>query len=117
MRIGEVSAWTDISAATLRYYEREGLLPAPRRRSGKRCYEATDIDRIRLLKVARAMGFNIAELRVLAAKAGGDRRGQALTQRLARTEADLAQLARQRELLSAALNCTCASPDECAVLV
>jgi hypothetical protein len=40
MRIGEVASGAEVSIQTLRYYERRGLLPAPRRQmSGYRRYE------------------------------------------------------------------------------
>jgi DNA-binding transcriptional MerR regulator len=50
MRIGEISRELGVSADTLRFYEREGLLPSPpRTESGYRDYGPTEVERIRLM--------------------------------------------------------------------
>lgn len=114
MRIGEVSALTGLSPAALRYYEREGLLPAPRRLGGKRCYAASDVAAIRAVKSARAMGFGIAELKMIGeVVADRGRRRQVLAKKLAAGEAALAALLRQQAFLSAALACACDRPEQC----
>ena len=43
MKIGELAARTDCAVETIRYYEREGLLPAPRRSAGARRTSASAI--------------------------------------------------------------------------
>jgi DNA-binding transcriptional MerR regulator len=50
MRIGELARELSVSADTLRFYERSGLLPRPRRTdSGYRDYGPAEIERIRLM--------------------------------------------------------------------
>ena len=62
MRIGALAALTDTTAETLRYYETEGLIPAPRRSaSGYRLYSAQDIRRVSFIRRARGMGFSVKE--------------------------------------------------------
>src|SRR5271154_594772 len=63
MLIGEVARRSGIAASTLRYYEREGLLPAPARVSKRRTYTSTIMGRIRIIQVARDAGFSIADTR------------------------------------------------------
>jgi DNA-binding transcriptional MerR regulator len=63
LRSGELAARAGISKDTLRFYERRGLLPAPRRSSnGYRCYPASALSRVRLIRVAMGAGFSVAEL-------------------------------------------------------
>jgi DNA-binding transcriptional MerR regulator len=111
MRIGEVSRLLGLSAATLRYYEREGLVPPTRRHGGKRRYAAIDVARLRLLKTARALGVTIADLRLMVT-CDVDRQAF-LAQQLAKTEARLSALSQQGALLRLALDCACVEPAEC----
>ena len=63
MTIAEVSKKYDISADTLRYYERIGLLPpVPRNKSGIRDYDEESCGWIELMKCMRAAGVQIEAL-------------------------------------------------------
>ena len=60
MTIAEVSRKYDISADTLRYYERIGLIPpVPRTRGGLRDYGEESCGWIQLMKCMRAAGVQI----------------------------------------------------------
>lgn len=55
-----------VNLQTIRYYEREGLLPAPPRlRSGYRVFPETAVRRVRFIKRAQELGFSLAEVRDL----------------------------------------------------
>lgn len=63
MTIAEVSQKYDISADTLRYYERIGLIPpVPRTRGGLRDYGEESCGWIQLMKCMRAAGVQIEAL-------------------------------------------------------
>lgn len=63
LKIGELAQRTETSAETLRYYEAEGLLPAPRRSdSGYRLYTDPDVGRVHFIRRARAMDFSLKEI-------------------------------------------------------
>ena len=63
MTIAEVSQKFDISADTLRYYERIGLIPpVPRSKSGIRDYDEESCGWIQLMKCMRAAGVQIEAL-------------------------------------------------------
>ncbi len=63
MTIAEVSKRFDISADTLRYYERIGLIPSvPRTKSGIRDYDEASCGWIELMKCMRAAGVQIEAL-------------------------------------------------------
>lgn len=60
MKISEVSKKCDISADTLRYYERIGLLPPINRsESGIRDYSDLDVRRVEFIKCMRRAGLPI----------------------------------------------------------
>ena len=63
MTIAEVSKKYDISADTLRYYERIGLVPpVPRNKSGIRDYDEESCRWIELMKCMRKAGVQIEAL-------------------------------------------------------
>jgi len=62
-KIGEVSSLLGISADTLRYYEKIGLLPPVQRSpSGIRYYLPGDISRLRFIQRAKTMIFSLDEI-------------------------------------------------------
>jgi MerR family copper efflux transcriptional regulator len=63
IRIGEVARQAGVSPATVRLYERKGLLPqAMRSSSGYRGFPADTVARMKLIQCALAVGFTISEL-------------------------------------------------------
>jgi MerR family copper efflux transcriptional regulator len=63
IRIGEVARQAGVSPATVRLYERKGLLPAAMRSSsGYRGFPADTVARMKLIQCALAVGFTISEL-------------------------------------------------------
>lgn len=66
-RIGEVAAETGFPASTLRYYEDEGLLPAPdRTAAGHRLYHDKHLRRLRFMSRAKRLGLSLEEIAHLA---------------------------------------------------
>jgi len=67
MRIGEVAAHAGVNIDTVRFYERKGILPKPRREipSGYRMYSEDTPRRIRFVKRAQVLGFTLKEIREL----------------------------------------------------
>lgn len=62
-RIGDVTERLGISADTLRYYEKIGLLPPVYRApSGVRVYDNRDLSRLRFIQRAKAMNFSLEEI-------------------------------------------------------
>jgi MerR family copper efflux transcriptional regulator len=74
--IGAVARRAGVGIDTIRYYEREGLLPAPRRRaSGYRDYEPDVVERLRFIRRAKDLGFTLEEIRELLALSTDRERG------------------------------------------
>lgn len=62
MRIGELAACSGLSNDTLRYYEKQGLIPAPQRGlNGYRDYPEETLQHLLLVNQAKAVGFTLAE--------------------------------------------------------
>jgi len=63
MTIGELAKACGVSADTVRFYEREKLLPRPRRSaSGYRLFGAEDAARVRFVRRAQAMGLTLDDI-------------------------------------------------------
>jgi DNA-binding transcriptional MerR regulator len=107
MKIGELAQRADVGIDTVRYYERQGLLPAPHRlASGYRSYDHGDIARLRFVRRAKALGFTLSEIRELLALSGrreDDMGGlkAAAIEKLADVEHKLEELQRIRDGLQA----------------
>ncbi|MBJ7532966.1 helix-turn-helix domain-containing protein [Rhodomicrobium vannielii ATCC 17100] len=66
MPIGELSRATGVKVPTIRYYEQVGLLPEPpRTRSDRRIYDDSAIKRLRFIRHARELGFDVDAIRQL----------------------------------------------------
>lgn len=62
-KIGELSKLTGCNIETLRYYEREGLLPAPPRGdNGYRYYPNDTVARVRFILHAKQLGFTLSDI-------------------------------------------------------
>jgi len=63
MNIGEVARNAEVTVDTIRFYERRGVLPPPRRRpSGYRTYTEGTVERIRLARTLQRIGFTLDEI-------------------------------------------------------
>lgn len=66
MKIGELAAGSDTAVETVRFYEREGLLPEPARtQSNYRTYGDEHLARLRFIRQARSLDMSLDEVRVL----------------------------------------------------
>src|SRR6266550_4226214 len=90
MTIGELARRSRLSASTIRYYEEVGLLPAPRRASGRRTYDEDAFDRLLVVTFAKKAGFSLREIRQLFQGFGNNTPAGARWQKLA--TAKLAEL-------------------------
>ena len=61
--VGQVAREASVNVETIRFYERKGILPNPRRsRSGYRLYSEEDVSRIRFIKRSQDLGFSLREV-------------------------------------------------------
>ena len=112
MRIGEVASRTGFSTSAIRYYEGAGLLPLAPRRSGRRVYDDSIVERLQILAALQQAGFSLAEIRSLfdgltSGSGPSTVWRRAAEAKLAEIDATLATLRRTRRLLADAIDCAC----------
>lgn len=121
--IGELARETSTKVTTIRFYESIGLLrSAPRTASGRRTYDASDLERLHFIRNGRRLGFSVEEIRSLIGLAedpdqdcGGA--SAIATQHLKDVDAKLAQLAMLRDELAAlSQSCTRARMADCRIM-
>lgn len=112
-----------VGVETIRFYQRRGLLPVPRRGSGGgaiRRYGEEELRRLRFIRTAQAAGFTLDEIaELLALDQTDDRpRARALAkQRIAALDEKIAQLNEARAALSRlARTCGEGSSGPCPIL-
>jgi DNA-binding transcriptional MerR regulator len=119
MRINEVAKAAGVNRETLRYYERRGLLDQPDRSpGGHRLYDERAVQTLRIIKAAQRLGFTleeVADLIEVGRRRGRDSGLQARArEKLAETEARMADLETIRANLVAALEAGCDDLHQCA---
>jgi MerR family copper efflux transcriptional regulator len=103
MNIGRLAELAAVNIDTIRYYERQGLLPpAARTASGYRQYQSADLERLRFILRSKDLGFTLTEigdLLSLTKDRDSDMRGvkQKAEQRLEQVEQKIAELRRVRK--------------------
>ena len=66
MKIGELAALTGCSVQTIRYYEKEKLLPSMLRSEGNfRLYDLAAVEQLKFIKHCRSLDLSLAEIRQL----------------------------------------------------
>jgi MerR family copper efflux transcriptional regulator len=124
LKIGEVADQAGVNLQTIRYYEREGLLPEPPRlASGYRMFPRDAVRRVRFIKRAQELGFTLAEIKELLALRIDHHRGSADVRTLAQGKiADIDQKIRtlqamKKILKTLAERCPgCGPTSECPIL-
>ena len=107
LRVGELADAVGMTADTIRYYERAGLLPPPSRTAaGYRAYDVGAVDRLRFIQGGQRLGLRLSDIRdLLAVRDTGtcpcEPAEDLLTRRLAEVDAEIARLsALRREMAS-----------------
>ena len=106
-KIGMLAYKAGVSPDTVRYYEKQGLLPLPARRpSGYRQYGEHDLRSLRFILRAKAYGFPLADIRALLEARRDPAQGGAQLHRIVHARAALLharieQLRRDHEALLA----------------
>lgn len=61
--IGELSQKTGVNIETIRFYEKQSILPIPvRSDSGRRIYDEADVKRLNFIHRCRGLGFSLKEI-------------------------------------------------------
>jgi DNA-binding transcriptional MerR regulator len=99
LSVGQLAARAGVRPDTIRYYERSGVLPPPRRSDGDhRRYGPADVDRLLFIKGAQRLGLRLTEIReLLTVRDTGacpcEPAGQMLSKHVAEIDSEMARLA------------------------
>jgi MerR family transcriptional regulator, redox-sensitive transcriptional activator SoxR len=120
LTIGEAARRAGVSASSIRYYERIGLLPRPERSHGQRRYDADVLGKLGFIGVAQSAGFKLREIRELidgvdGVSGMGEQMRSLSSRKLDEVEALLERTKAMMGWLEAAKECGCATPAECAL--
>ena len=123
MRIGELARATGTKAETIRYYEREGILPAADRTdSNYRDYSDNHLATLTFVRRARELGFSMVQVRELLALSDHDEKpcqdvDQLVQQQLVEVERKIADLTALRDELGQMLrSCQADKIGECQII-
>lgn len=109
LTVSRLAAAVGVSGDTVRFYEREGLLPAvSRTAAGYRIFDPASVERMRFIQGAQRLGLSLSDIRdLLAVRDTGvcpcEPAQEHLARRLADVDDQLAQLSRLREQIAAML--------------
>ncbi len=122
LAIGEVARRAGIQPSALRYYERIGLMPAPKRVSGRRRYGEDTVQMLKVVQLAQSAGFTVAEIQTLLHGFAPDTppaaRWQPLArQKLSELDALITHVQQMKRVLEKGLNCGCLRLEDCAVVL
>ena len=105
-----------VNSAPVPYFYFCPLFLFPSRSGHRRVYEAGDLERVRMVSMARRLGFTVADLRVLSRADGGTDRAawrQTIAAKIAQVDRNLADLTLVRAKLALIGDCGCPSPSQC----
>jgi len=116
MTIGQVAEEAGLRPSAIRYYEAQGLLPAAPRRSGRRVYDPSIVERLAVIALAKMAGFRLDEIRLVVAR-GGKKPSRAWRMasrgKREQLERQMARLAFMQDVLARIRGCKCATLEEC----
>ena len=118
LSIGEVAQRAELATSALRFYEREGLIESAGRRSGRRVYDPSVLDRLAVVELAKNAGFTIAEtkklLRGFDRRTPPGKRWRALAAtKLEELDRRIEEAQRMKRVLEQATACQCPSFEIC----
>jgi MerR family copper efflux transcriptional regulator len=127
MSIGKLAKSASVGIDTIRFYEKQGLLPQPERReSGYRQYTVSDARRLIFIRRAKQLGFSLVDIsELLQLRAQSRSSGSSIRcvrslagRKLSSVENKIAELTRIKIVLSELVN-TCpgdGDADQCPIL-
>ena len=122
LSIGRLAKEADVKVPTIRFYEQIGLMPTPSRtQSDQRVYGPAAVQRLRFIRHARQLGFEIKDIEALLGLADrpdapcddADRIARA---HLSMIDDKIVQLSRLRDELTRMVGCPAGTARDCRVI-
>src|SRR5262245_3644564 len=117
MTIGELSRRTGLPSSTIRFYERERLVPSPPRVSTRRVFGEEAVAQLAVVQLAREAGFTLSEIRRLINDFGRNRWRRPAETKLAEVRASEERLRAMAALLTKLLDCKCRDLQVCGRII
>lgn len=112
MTVGKLSRKAGVNLETVRFYEKQGLLPEPERTSGgHRIYTSEDVERLEFIQRAKWVGFTLKEIRKLMRVRQADPAGscedamELARHKVSEINEKLSELTKMRDALNRFLSC------------
>lgn len=111
-----------LEPSAIRYYESEGLIPSPPRAGGRRRYDASILEWLSLIALAKEAGFTVSEIKALVkdftpGTMPAAKWAALATRKLREIDALVARAERMRAVLRIALDCGCFRLEDCSALL
>lgn len=122
LTIGRLSKAADVKVPTIRFYEQIGLMPEPDRTdSDRRVYGEAAVRRLRFIRHARQLGFEIKDIKALLGLADRpdtpcDEADRIAHAHLILIDDKIAQLTRLRDELTRTVGCAAGTARDCRVI-
>lgn len=122
LTIGRLSKAADVKVPTIRFYEQIGLMPEPDRTdSDRRVYGEAAVRRLRFIRHARQLGFEIRDIQALLGLADRpdtpcDDADRIANAHLSMISDKIAQLSRLRDELARMVGCPAGTSRDCRVI-
>ncbi|MBS0537828.1 MAG: helix-turn-helix domain-containing protein [Proteobacteria bacterium] len=123
LTIGDLARKTATKVATIRFYEKAGLLPAPGRTTGNyRAYDPSHLGRLSFIRRARDLGFSLDQVRALLSLAENRDQSCIAVDTIANEHrAEVERKIRDLQALKAELDniidrCECGTVEECRII-
>lgn len=121
MNIKELNETVGLSRDTIRFYEREGLISSPSRKSnGYRDYDNRIVEQLNMIIMAKELGFTLKEIRELTELLYSNnltqsQMGEKLLEKNKQLEIKISELSKMKTLIDNALKGMCEYKDKLAL--
>jgi len=113
MDIAEVAQQAGLKPSTLRYYEQQGLIEYAARHGLRRQYHKSVLQRLALIKLAKAAGFSLQEIAKQLASVDEGLNKQWLSDKADELDQQIAHLSKMRDWLRGAAGCSAETHWQC----
>lgn len=113
MTRGQLAKKTGVSAATIRYYEEQGILPLPRRgANGYRLYSEDYLVKIKFITDTKQLGYPLKEIQEVLQLLGNKMESDALKERVSTKIAEIDEKMDTLQLIRSTLVRLLATPED-----
>lgn len=119
--IGEIAKQAQVAPSTIRYYEKIGIIPLAHRVNGRRRYDLSIINRLKLIRSAQNVGWSLQEIRSLLLNTNDfstitQNWKQNVPHKIRELDRVIEQTQKMKQTLSQSLDCACQDFESCVLI-